>query len=169
MAQPDTLFQLPGFKQNHTYYLYFFWTRLGGQSVPPNDTIVSDNSGNITIDLSSSPLGCDSTNADYAYMISESPWNQQRLAFHKQEQQTEKFDIKIAPNPSYGIFKVAIAGEETINIRSVELMDLSGKIILKTDLSRSSVSLNLSDKPKGIYFLIVRSGTSFVVKKIILL
>lgn len=30
LPQPDTLFQLPGFKQNCTYYIYYFWTRLGG-------------------------------------------------------------------------------------------------------------------------------------------
>ena len=55
------------------------------------------------------------------------------------------------------------------NLRSVEVMDISGKVILKIGQIGNYISLNLSDQPKGIYFFAVHSGNSFLVKKIILL
>ena len=49
--QPETSFTLSNFIPSHTYYIYFFKTRIGDQSLPSTDTIVSDALGHLLIDL----------------------------------------------------------------------------------------------------------------------
>ena len=71
LPKPATSFTVPGLKHNRTYYIYFFRTRMGNQALPEPQTRITDNSGNLLIDISAAPLGCDSTHADYGYRISE--------------------------------------------------------------------------------------------------
>lgn len=71
MPKPASSYTISGFKHNHTYYAFFFKTRIGNQVLPATNTLTSDPAGNLVIDLSSSPLGCDSLNADYAFIITD--------------------------------------------------------------------------------------------------
>jgi hypothetical protein len=77
---------------------------------------------------------------------------------------TKHASITVGPNPAAGF--LTIQSEEAI--QTIELMDLSGKIILAArDLSTYS-NINLTTVLPGIYFCKVRTGSSEIVKKIII-
>ncbi len=68
----------------------------------------------------------------------------------KKDKQYNNNDISIYPNPSNGIFY--IKGK---NIKSIEIENLSGqKIIAVTNNNNNTI--NISNQPKGIYFVKVR-------------
>ena len=166
---PSTNIILSGFKTNYTYYSYFFNTRIGNQILPLADTIVSDSAGNIMLDFSYSPLGCDTVNADYAYFISNlANWNGNRQ-IRNNHKNIVLLDVIVAPNPSNGIFKV-ILNSENKTVHKMSVTDITGKIIFSIELhSSQSITLNLSDRPKGIYYLLLYSDDLNAVKKIVLL
>lgn len=66
--------------------------------------------------------------------------------------------IVIYPNPGTGVF--TILGE---NIKSVNVIDLSGKLIYKG----TSPVFNITDQPKGIYLVAVQTDKETVVRKIV--
>ena len=72
--------------------------------------------------------------------------------------QTESNTIVVYPNPGTGIFN--ILGED---IKSVQVRDLSGKLILKT----KHPVIDLSKQPKGIYLFTVKTRNQTFVEKII--
>lgn len=82
-------------------------------------------------------------------------------------QNFELNNIAIYPNPSTGIFNIALG---TFAPETITVYDLSGKIILtKTNvtISNSNYSLNLSNAATGIYFVKIASESQSVVKRII--
>ena len=167
---PATSFTITGFNPNQTYYIYFFPTRMNGQTLPSSTTLSSNSSGELTINLSSSPLGCDSINADYAYFISdvEHTWNNTRMAYSKPAV-IEAADIKIIPNPSAGIFTVSLSGPFSGNCQ-VEVYNYTGNLVLRDRvLNESMFSLNLSSKSKGIYYLKIITDKSTCIKQLAVL
>lgn len=66
--------------------------------------------------------------------------------------------IIVYPNPGIGQFTVV--GE---NIKSVKVTDLTGKVICTSQ----TPIFDLTDQPKGIYFVSVLTETATIVKKII--
>ncbi len=82
-------------------------------------------------------------------------------------QNFELQNIVLYPNPSNGIFNLVTGTNE---ITSIELYDLSGKIIWsKKDFegSNSEIPLNLSLISQGIYFVKVTANNQSIVKRII--
>jgi thiol-disulfide isomerase/thioredoxin len=71
--------------------------------------------------------------------------------------------IKIFPNPSNGVF--VIQAEEIENIRVV---NISGMVVYENNTSLHKQEINLSNQPKGIYFVKVNTASGLVVKKIII-
>lgn len=69
---------------------------------------------------------------------------------------------EVYPNPSYGIF--SISGE---NMNSIKIFNSSGRILFETkvDNRNNSVRFDLTNKPKGIYFISI-SYTDGTTKKI---
>jgi hypothetical protein len=73
----------------------------------------------------------------------------------------QKFSLNIAPNPTGGIFTVSVngAGNEKIN---VSVTDLSGKQVYSTVENVAGniliKQINLSQFPKGVYFVKVSKG-----------
>ncbi|MGX7667737.1 VPS10 domain-containing protein [Flavobacterium pedocola] len=82
----------------------------------------------------------------------------------------EVFDISnvaVYPNPSSGIFNVALGD---FIPEAITVYDLSGKIILtdeRVTISNSSYLLNLTNVATGIYFVKIASDDKSVVKRII--
>jgi hypothetical protein len=79
--------------------------------------------------------------------------------------------VNIFPNPSTGKFNIAI--DESVfpvSNRAVtyEIEDLLGKKIDSGNFSPEKKTIDLSDKPKGIYFVILRNGHNCITKKIII-
>ena len=71
--------------------------------------------------------------------------------------------IKIYLNPSNGIF--TIHGK---NIQAVEIVNISGKVVKKFQVLSFKFQVDLSDQPKGIYFIKIITEKGTVTEKIIL-
>ncbi|HDZ85581.1 MAG TPA: T9SS type A sorting domain-containing protein [Candidatus Moranbacteria bacterium] len=64
----------------------------------------------------------------------------------------DQYLFSIFPNPSTGKFEVSFA--EGINYKKYEIISINGQVILSDKLNnKKKLSINLSDQPKGIYFL----------------
>ena len=73
------------------------------------------------------------------------------------------FIAKVYPNPSTGIFNT-----EGNNINSVEITDITGRLIKKFNVHEQEIKIDLSNEPKGVYFLKAYTGSTIKVQKLIL-
>ena len=138
--------------------------------MPSSATLSSNSSGELTIDLSSSPLGCDSINADYAFFISdvEHTWDNTRKA-NMDSRSPETESVSIVPNPTEGIFTASLSGSFAAH-SFLEVLDFTGKNVFERKiLNTSSLDVNLSNCSKGVYIVKIISSTSAIVKHIIVL
>jgi hypothetical protein len=75
--------------------------------------------------------------------------------------ETEKI-INFYPNPSTGIF--TIKGN---NIQSIEITNINGQTIKQLTINNERYMLDLSEQPKGIYFIKIKNDDFISVKKIV--
>ena len=73
----------------------------------------------------------------------------------------ENNSIKIFPNPTNGIFTI-----KNDKIKSVEVINALGEKIYSTQITNNQIAIDISDKPKGIYFVRIKTEEGTVVKKI---
>ena len=65
-------------------------------------------------------------------------------------------EIKIYPNPTRGQLRVAILGcEDLDNNSSIQVFNTGGKLLYKSDTPSQTNDINLSDKPAGLYLMII--------------
>ena len=74
----------------------------------------------------------------------------------------ENVVTSIYPNPSDGMF--SISGE---NIESIEVYDITGKLVMQQDINASNATIDLTNKAKGIYTLKSYNGNNVTVSKLI--
>lgn len=65
------------------------------------------------------------------------------------------FGIKVFPNPTNGLLKLERSSVDNIH---VQVIDMSGRLILTTQSNNTNIDINLLDQPAGIYNLIVTDG-----------
>ncbi len=78
-----------------------------------------------------------------------------------------KSDLSIVPNPSNGIFTVNVKGlntEKTV----LEIYTVSGKLIMKRNMTSESLNIDLSEQAKGIYFIKLMSEKQVFNSKLII-
>lgn len=71
--------------------------------------------------------------------------------------------IRIYPNPSNGIFNIQNNGN--INLTSIEVIDINGRVIKSNTSTFNQVDLN--DVSNGIYFVKLKSNSTTITKKVI--
>ncbi len=69
--------------------------------------------------------------------------------------------VKIFPNPTQGL--IHLSGVEN---SSVKVYDVLGQIVVEKDMINDNETINLASFKKGIYFVKIVKGNSFVVKRI---
>ncbi len=80
----------------------------------------------------------------------------------------EPFSLSVAPNPSTGMVSVQINCNEAI--RSIEVVNMLGATVYTDNSGNKTATLNLSQLPKGSYFIKVTSEKmNGVYRKIVLL
>ncbi|MBO7572574.1 MAG: T9SS type A sorting domain-containing protein [Bacteroidales bacterium] len=75
----------------------------------------------------------------------------------------EKVVSSIYPNPSNGMF--SISGE---NIESIEVYDITGKLVMQQKINADNAIIDLTNKAKGIYTLKSSNGNNVSVSKLII-
>jgi hypothetical protein len=78
----------------------------------------------------------------------------------------EQIDVLIYPNPTTGIVNI-----DRVNISNntlIQVFDISGRLLKTKILISSQTQLDLSDYPKGTYFIRIREENRVITKKIII-
>jgi hypothetical protein len=75
--------------------------------------------------------------------------------------------ISIMPNPGNGIFTISLQQYPT-KVLGIEIFNSLGQIINKDVLNTKTKIIDISNSPKGIYFLKVSSEGKYLFKKIII-
>lgn len=81
---------------------------------------------------------------------------------HEEEDNTY---LSICPNPSSGKFNVIM--DEKFPIGRIEIFDIVGQKVRSVSPASAQFSIDLSDQPKGIYFVQVSVNNSLKVRKIV--
>lgn len=74
--------------------------------------------------------------------------------------------ISIYPNPTKGIF--TITSEENLILENIEILDFSGKNIVRKTIGSKSANFDISNLSKGLYIVKIKTSESVITKKIIL-
>ena len=81
-------------------------------------------------------------------------------------------EANISPNPFHNEFRIDLTLRQTTNLQ-LDLLDLSGKMIknlmadTRLNVGNHQQTFNLSNLPKGIYFIRGKTGNSTFTKRII--
>ena len=79
-------------------------------------------------------------------------------------------ELKISPNPCYGVLKIEIPYSVKLGSQSViRIYDVLGKMIKSLKLNTYNITMNLSDIPDGVYFVSTRLPSNDDLKRIIIL
>jgi hypothetical protein len=73
-------------------------------------------------------------------------------------------DIQIFPNPAHSIITII---SSSLNIESIELYDMSGRILRTEKVNKKDIRLDISNYPKGTYLVKIITDKGNFVKKII--
>lgn len=166
---PTETLKIGGFSPGYTpYYVKFFPTRMGGQTMPTEQTLTADADGILSIDLSNSPLGCDSTNADYAFIISGISMPARKKAPAGKDALNNTNDFLLYPNPSSG--KVTIILPALDNGSSVvDIFDITGRKVFSYENPINQIfSLNLSNVSRGVYLVRYKNDQGVKVKRLVI-
>jgi hypothetical protein len=169
-------FTLTGFTPDQHYFLSFAPTRWGNQPLPCDQILLADASGNLAIDLSTLvpgctgvTLGCDTNNADFAFVIS---FGHLRLSGSNHHAPAaainETPEFSIYPNPASGSFQLSFPSASENNPISIILYTPVGdKLIEIENIKTDSYLLSANQLPKGVYFVVCNSGHAWKIKKLI--
>ncbi len=165
---PATSFKLEGFEPNKNYWIEFYHTRWGTDPLPYSQGILSNNSGEIEIDLSSAPLACDSFNADYAFtaIIVPSPQRMAQGANEKYDNNFNALDFTIYPNPSIREARIALPIDDRSEL---SILDMVGRIVQKiSPINQDNILFDLSLISKGSYLVKLKNSHGEKVKRLII-
>lgn len=73
-------------------------------------------------------------------------------------------EIKMYPNPTNGVFTLELANGLS---KAIEVMDVTGRIVLVSNTANDKTDLNLSTLANGVYYVRVASNNSVEVLKIV--
>ena len=80
-------------------------------------------------------------------------------------------NLSVYPNPTRGLFNISFVSEK-IDDFEITLIDAFGKLIIQEDkkdfIGELTKQVDLSEYPRGIYMLQIKTRNSFVSKRIVL-
>ncbi|WP_462248011.1 zinc-dependent metalloprotease [Ekhidna sp.] len=76
----------------------------------------------------------------------------------------EKNNFKVYPNPTKGNISVVT---EINSVYSIEIMDLSGRVVKKVETNQNETQVDLSSLEGGLFFVRVNDGRSTTLRKIV--
>jgi len=76
-------------------------------------------------------------------------------------------NLVVYPNPTNGLFSIASTDHRIIEMK-ITLVDMQGKRLKEVDCKENDTYfIDLSDQPKGVYLLNIKTGTSTLLRQII--
>jgi extracellular elastinolytic metalloproteinase len=74
--------------------------------------------------------------------------------------------ISLFPNPTSGV--ITLLNNSNIDIHTLTIMDINGRIIQRVDIEGTTTSTNFSvaSLAQGMYFVKIETDTASIVKKI---
>jgi hypothetical protein len=76
--------------------------------------------------------------------------------------------INVRPNPASGSVEVYSVGATTMQTSQIELLTIAGKTVGQFTWNGKSLQLDVSQYPRGIYILKIRTNLGSEMKKLIL-
>ena len=97
----------------------------------------------------------------------------EQLLFHVSFKKTAlpaPFSIftKIYPNPSTGKIQIIIDDLKFIKNSSIEIFNMQGVIIYKSEIINTKFDIDLINQTKGFYFVKICAGEKFFTRKILI-
>jgi plastocyanin len=78
----------------------------------------------------------------------------------------QKTSVSVYPNPSNGLFHIAVSGLPSNKNGNVEIYSLRGEKVFEASVSNSTATIDLSNSSKGIYLMKFNDGEGLITKKI---
>lgn len=154
-----------GIVPNKHYDISFYNTREAGQTLPINlYSVLADGNGHLTINLST-PISCDTMNADFAFIVSRIASGNRTIAIDSTDLKIVNFSVY--PNPSLGTFEIKIPDDLVSAKNKLILYDAVGKIVFQSEISSASFHLTIELTP-GVYTLQLQTPTGNRFKKLII-
>jgi len=161
--------------QEYNYNLYHNNTDVGAESLQIN-TNALELQGNYSSQISAncSQLLVFNNQGDirrkYTYCIGDNGPSVEYFTPDNtmiQKKRMVKNDILIYPNPTKGEFNLQTVSDERIH--AVSVVNSNGQLVINKSIEeRNRISLNLLDKPKGIYFIRIITSKKAITSKLIL-
>ncbi|WP_317897595.1 T9SS type A sorting domain-containing protein [Aurantibacillus circumpalustris] len=77
---------------------------------------------------------------------------------------SEVSGIKIYPNPTHGVFTIDLING---SVKTIEVIDVTGRLILSTKSEAKTEVLNLGDVANGVYYVKIKSDNATEILKVI--
>ncbi len=104
------------------------------------------------------------TNNSVSFYLKDKPvFMEEYTATSVDNSNFSKDDIKIYPNPTNGIFTI-----KADDVKSIEITNINGQTTKQLLSDNEDITINLTNKPKGIYLLKITTNKGVSIKKIIL-
>lgn len=79
----------------------------------------------------------------------------------------QKANVSVFPNPTEGLLNVKLNGYKS-EVVGIQIFNTKGQLVLTDEILKSQSEFNLSELPKGVYFVELRNGTNKSSTKIVL-
>ncbi|MFN6178282.1 MAG: T9SS type A sorting domain-containing protein [Flavobacteriales bacterium] len=162
---------LSGFFSLHEHYITWFPTRTGLLALPPDTVLVTNENGELLIDLTGyfnaiSDNYLDTLHSDYAFVITPHPFVKS-LDYTLDESFSETtWDFALFPNPSASFLSLTFDDDVS---KDVFILDASGRNVIGYSNVRSEqVQISTEHLARGAYWVRVIAGTKTKTKKLII-
>lgn len=82
-------------------------------------------------------------------------------------EEVNAFAVSVAPNPASEVITIRANEALSLNMRTVELTDATGRLVRRTTLRASGGEVDIRELPEGLYFLRIGAGEGAIVKKVV--
>ena len=163
---------LPGFAQDHDFFITWFPTRMNG-TVLPTQAMTSSGDGEVTLDISQDPLNgiannyLDTLHSDYAFIIAPYPVVRSMIGFDESDITTAKgvWDFGMFPNPAGDELFISLPNDLP---KHIVIEDLTGRQVrVWNNLTGTTHRLSIGQLARGAYHMRISDGTYSRLKKFI--
>ena len=89
------------------------------------------------------------------------------IVLNRSDRMNERI-IQIFPNPTKGNLLITVSGDsENLTTGHLTLFNFAGKMVVKTEITSTTTSLDISSEPNGIYIMQIELGDEKTSWKII--